>query len=267
VISIITVGFHSEKAMEGLKRCIQDVREPVQLLFHDNTEHNIGLSKAINILIRKAEGDVIILANPDTIFDRNISKMTDFTRFYPMSGAVPIFRGTDVSRRLPNLIRLLMMATTLGKTVGRPIKKDYDHPKGDIIEQPGGSFLVLSREAVDLLMADGYFYDEQFPVFWNDVDLAMRARDDGINFIKLPIIVRHQGEHSMATVNQERRMMLFYSRAGLIGFANKWGFHPRIIKIAFFIDAIVAVIIRMIGRLRHGGDFKSSILKFRASLQ
>src|SRR2546426_2277929 len=80
MISIITIGFHSEKHMATLKRCIREIREPVQLLFHDNTELNIGLSKAVNLLLHQVRGDLILFCNPDIIFDKSINIMIDSVR-------------------------------------------------------------------------------------------------------------------------------------------------------------------------------------------
>ena len=268
-ISIISVFYRTENHhISNFNFSLSKIKENIQLLSWDNTDKNIGLSKAVNILVNEAKGDIIILMNPDVIFDSKIEQMVDFVRFYPNIGAVPIFIEHDSSRRFPTMTRILTTVTTLGKWLGRPVRTEYDKVQSNRVEQPGGSFLVLSREVVDrFLNEDGYLYDEHFPIFWNDVDLAMRARDKGISFIRFPIRIHHAGGHSFKTVSYERKCMLFYSKAGLIGFAKKWNLHPRTLQAILFLDAISSIVVRLIGPLRHKGDFYSSILKFRSSLQ
>ena|SRR2546428_5328714 len=276
MISIITIGFHSEKHMATLKRCIREIREPVQLLFHDNTELNIGLSKAVNLLLHQVRGDLILFCNPDIIFDKSINIMIDSVRQFGVP-QTPMYIGHNVDRRFPTTTRILANHLLLCRLFSRfglnPIERDYLNngaEVGDWIEQPGGSCLLMKWDDVERIRRSHprlQFYNERFPVYWNDVDMAMRARRLGIRFVKSSVRVLHEGAVSSRNIDLERRLMLFYSRAGLIGFATKWHLHPRIMKIAFFLDAIVAVMVRMIGRIRHGGDFQSAILKFRASLQ
>jgi len=276
MISIITVGFHSEKHMVTLKKCIREIREPVQLLFHDNTELNIGLSRAVNLLLRQVRGDLILFCNPDIIFDKSINIMIDSVRQFGRS-ETPTYVGHNVDRRFPTTTRILANHMLLCRLFSRfglnPIERDYlnnDAKAGDWTEQPGGSCLLMKWNDVDDIRCthpQQQFYDENLPVYWNDVDMALRANVLNIQFVKSSVQVSHEGGVSSRNMDLERRLMLFYSRAGLIGFATKWEFHPRLIKIAFFLDAIVAVMVRLIGWIRHGGDFQSAILKFRATLQ
>jgi GT2 family glycosyltransferase len=102
----------------------------------------------------------------------------------------------------------------------------------------------MSRDHIEQITEGGnvLFYDERFPVFWNDVDLSMRARRAGLRFVHVPSChVYHVGRHSTRTVSHERIMMLAYSSYGMIGFASKWNMHPHILKLFFFLDAILGV--------------------------
>ena len=86
------------------------------------------------------------------------------------------------------------------------------------------------------------FYDERFPVYWNDVDLAMRAKAADIRFYKSTMKVFHTGAVSSQKIGLDMRLALFYGKSGLIGFVEKWSMHPRLIKAAFFIDTIFHVV-------------------------
>src|SRR5437773_8315017 len=162
-ISIITVLYHSENHLHNFLTSIDRISERVKLLMYDNTNHNIGLSKAVNKMIQETVGDIIILANPDVIFDEQVEGLIEYVRRYPQHGAVPIFIEHDGARRYPTLTRILVTFTNL-KWIGRPIRTEYDKVQSNRIEQPGGSFLVLSRYAVDRFLEDGYLYDEHFPI-------------------------------------------------------------------------------------------------------
>src|SRR5437773_5041226 len=114
-ISIITVLYHSENHLHNFLTSIDRISERVKLLMYDNTNHNIGLSKAVNKMIQETVGDIIILANPDVIFDEQVEGLIEYVRRYPQHGAVPIFIEHDGARRYPTLIRILVTITTLGK--------------------------------------------------------------------------------------------------------------------------------------------------------
>ncbi len=92
-------------------------------------------------------------------------------------------------------------------------------------------------------------YDERFPVFWNDVDLSMRARVEGVKFVIVPEVrILHGLGHSVKKLDSEIRLTLLFGRSGLIGFSDKWKLHPRAIQGVLFLDSIFAVILGLAGR-------------------
>ena len=59
------------KVPDLVRKCLESIREHThdyELLFHDNSppNPNLGFAKANNLLIRKAQGEYIVLLNPDT---------------------------------------------------------------------------------------------------------------------------------------------------------------------------------------------------------
>src|SRR5437867_799848 len=231
MITIITVGFHSEADMLTLNQSISQINEPVEVLFHDNTENNIGLSRAVNRLLDKAHGDLVLFCNPDIQFDKRINTMIDSVRQFGQP-QTPTYIGHNVDRRFPTTTRILASHTFLGRLFSHhglnPIERDYLRV-ADRVEQPGGSFLMMPKHIAEYL-AKPTFYDEQFPVYWNDVDLAMRAKAEGILFYKSATKVFHTGAVSSRKIGFETRLALFYGKSGLIGFVEKWSMHPRIVK-------------------------------------
>jgi GT2 family glycosyltransferase len=253
VLSVITVFYHSDDVKEDFLRSVDHLRslleEEVELLVRDNTSHNIGLSKAVNELIKKSHGDLILYVNPDMKLSSSVVNLINTTRSTG-SPSVPTLVHHNVNRRYPTFTRIIFHHTWLGQVIRRLglrwIDDDYtySHEKPRYIEQPA-AFVLMSRDHIEQITEGGnvLFYDERFPVFWNDVDLSMRARRAGLRFVHVPSCqVYHVGRHSTRTISHERIMMLAYSSYGMIGFASKWNMHPHILKLFFFLDAILGVI-------------------------
>ena len=99
-----------------------------------------------------------------------------------------------------------------------------------------------------MLAEYGMFYDERFPVFYNDVDLAMRARQKGVRFLKASKCrVYHKGAHSTEDMDTERRLQLIYGPCGLAGFAKKWReMHLNLLRLFFFLDAVLWTLIGVV---------------------
>ena len=274
LISIITVTFHSEQVIQRFLDSLATVRPWLgdsEVLIHDNTAHNIGLSKAVNSLLSRAKGDLVLLCNPDIIFNASIFIMLDYIVEHPNTGVIPDFLNTDgsiqrtINRRYPTITRILFDFTFMGRKVNKIfpwISADYCYSRVHSttpwrVEQPGGSCLLLSRQTIDKLSQDGYFYDEHFPVLWNDVDLAMRARDRGIQFVLVPgAKIVHVLAHSTRTSDPRFIQMLFYSRAGFMGFAKKWGLRARIFQLAVFIDIYFIIMVKMFKLIQKRGHVR-----------
>ncbi len=225
---------------------------------------NVGLSRAINSEVASSEGELVLLCNPDVEFSDEVSDLLDFALSHPELGVVPDLKNPDgttqrsVHRRFPTLTRILFEYTSFGRFLSRflPfIRDDYKYSKRKfiaptIIEQPGGVFLVLHRKKLEELSREGKLYDERFPVFWNDVDLSMRARVEGLKFVIVPEVwILHGFGHSVKKLDSEMRLTLFFGKLGLMGFADKWKLHPRVIQGVLFLDSILAVSLGFVARL------------------
>ena len=213
---------------------------------------NIGLSNAVNEELARCNSDMVLICNPDVVFTSGFIHLLNFSRQHPEFGVVPELRNLDGTvqrvtyRRFPTVTRILMDFTGLGIHFSRYIFSwvhddycyvDYKFNEPvDFLEQPGASFLLLHKDTAKKLSP---FFDPQFPVLWNDVDMALRARLLGIRFVIMPgVKIYHELGHSMKSVNHSRGALLFFSQHGLIGFARKWNLHPRILQASIFLDAV-----------------------------
>jgi GT2 family glycosyltransferase len=244
------------------ERYLQELR--VTLNF---SPRNVGLSQAVNSEIGQSEGDWILLCNPDVEFSDEVPRLLEFAKSHPECGIVPDLKNSDGTaqrsfyRRFPSFTRLIFEYTAFGTYFSRLIpfiREDYKYShsqfaSASLIEQPTGTFLLLHRRTVDKLSDQGKFLDERFPVFWNDTDMAMRAKSKGVKFVILPEVrIQHSLGHSVKKINREMLLTLLFGSHGMIGFAAKWSMHPRAIQTVLFLDSIFAVSIGFLaGFVRH----------------
>jgi len=281
----------SDGTTEYLRSSEKDL-EALRISLHLSPK-NVGLSRALNLEIAQSEGEWILLCNPDVEFSRDVPRLFEFGSSHPEYGVIPDMKNPDgtpqrsINRRFPSLVRIFFEYTSLGVYFSRLIpfiRDDYKYSHRQFtsptpIEQPGASFLLLHRKTLDKLSDQGRFLDESFPVFWNDVDMAMRARTRGVQFVLLPQVrIQHGFGHSVKKINREKLLTLFFGSHGLIGFATKWRMHSKTIQMLFFLDSIFAVSLGFLGypaRRRRGGNLGSSglssmlrwrIMKFWCSL-
>jgi len=77
-----------------LEKCLESIRQHTgdyEILVHDNSppNPNLGFAKANNILIRKAQGEYIVLLNPDTWVTRGwLDKLIETAESDPRIGIV-----------------------------------------------------------------------------------------------------------------------------------------------------------------------------------
>jgi GT2 family glycosyltransferase len=219
---------------------------------------NVGFSKAANSEIERSKGEWILLCNPDVEFSDDVPRLLDFASFHQMYGVVPDLKNPDgtiqrsIHRRFPSFTRIFFEYTSLGRYSSRllPFVRDdykYSHTKfttPTFIEQPGGAFLLLHRNLLVRLSKNAKLFDERFPIFWNDVDMSMRARTEGVKFVIVPEVrILHGFGRSVKKIDRVTRLTLLLGRHGLIGFAHKWRMHPRAIQTIFFLDSIFDVLL------------------------
>jgi N-acetylglucosaminyl-diphospho-decaprenol L-rhamnosyltransferase len=271
------------------QKTLPDLRMRLEL-----SSKNVGLSKAVNSEIASSGGEWVLLCNPDVEFSGEVPTLLKYASSHPEYGVVPDLKNPDgttqrsIHRRFPSFTRICFEYTSLGRysSLLLPfVRNDYKYSHTEfsspgVIEQPGGTFLLLHRKTLDRLSKDGQLYNERFPVFWNDVDLSMRARVEGVKFVILPEVrILHGFGHSVKSLNREMLLMLFFGQHGLVGFAERWRMHPRAIQAVLFFDSIFVVALGFAARIarrgpRHGtsgvvgrpANLRWRVMKFWCSL-
>lgn len=151
-------------------------------------DSNRGYARANNQGIRLATGEYVLLLNPDTRIELGALDVLDrYLDEHPAVGAVaPRLVSPDGTTQFS--IRSFPTASSLfweligfaylfpkNPVFGRWKMKYFDYGRTAEVEQPMASCLMIRRAVLELLGG----MDEQFPIFYNDVDLSKRMAEAG----------------------------------------------------------------------------------------
>ena len=160
-------------------------------------ERNLGYAAAVNQAYRRSRGDFVLLLNSDVeLTPAALSSLTQFLRDDPSAAAVgPLYLNVDGSPQ-PFHFRFPTFTMTLangGAVAGRllpgskrrlrryrMLDEDFSQPRP--VPQPSASCLLLRRS----LLPDDHIFDERYPIFFNDVQLARSFADRGLTLWVTP---------------------------------------------------------------------------------
>ena len=226
------------------------------ICFLTNKE-NLGFARANNIAYQNSTGKILLFLNPDTLvkkegFTDHVRKFSEDKR----SGAMgPQLLNADNSvqkgaiRRFPGPLDTIIRFTFLRKF---PLLKripqkyrmrDFDFSRHASVDQISGAAFFTKR---DIFEKVGRF-DEDFFIFYEEVDLCKRIKNMGYPVIYEPnIVIIHTGGKSRKKVNNairafNIRSLLHYFRKhekGLIKYSFLFSF-----KILFVLDHLLELTI------------------------
>ena len=192
-------------------------------------KQNAGYAKGNNQAFEIAYGEYILLLNPDTeVTNGAIKVLVDFMDAHKDAAAAgaKLVRpdGTiDSSLRsfpYPGAIAWeyigLSKVFPKSRIFGSYRMTYFNYNKVTEVDQPMGSCLILSKKAIE----DVGWFDENFPIFFNEVDWLYRAKEKGYKIYFTPdAVVIHHGAASTKQVN--KRIMKRESHESLIRFYKK----------------------------------------------
>ncbi len=192
-------------------------------------EENAGYARGNNQAIEASTGDYILLLNPDTeVTEDALDQLLQFMESHENAAAVGpklVCMTGELDRSVRSfpapgpiaweflgLSRLFPRSEVLGAYRMTCFKYD----KTARVDQPMGSCLMISRRAIDRVG----LMDEQFPIFFNEVDWLYRAKQMGYEAYFTPnATVIHHGAAS--TRQLARRKMARESHSSLLAFYAK----------------------------------------------
>ena len=183
------------------------LRERTDITLISN-EENRGFAAAVNQAYARSSGEFVLLLNSDVdLTVGSLSALTQFLVDHPhVAGAGPLYLNPDGSPqpfhfRLPTftvlltngslLVRRIMPGSTRILRNYRMLDDDFSAPLR--VPQPSASCLLLRRSC----LLDGVVFDERYPIFFNDVMLARRLSERGLELWVTPdSVVVHEAHSS-----------------------------------------------------------------------
>jgi GT2 family glycosyltransferase len=240
--------------------------------FIDNQE-NVGFSRANNQAIEQAQGEYILLLNPDTVLGENtLTKVCRFMDENEQVGAVGVKMLDGSGQFLPEskrgftspwnsfakisgLARLFPYSKVFGGYHLRYLDENETHE----VEVLAGAFMMLRRETIEKSGS----LDNNFFMYGEDIDLSYRIKQAGYsNFYFPEPIIHYKGESTKKDIRYVKRfyeaMLIFFKKH----YPNsnrlfKWAIQMTII-LTGFISAIQKIFIRpKSGGTRH---FKNEVV-------
>ncbi|HZT43832.1 MAG TPA: glycosyltransferase family 2 protein [Chthonomonadaceae bacterium] len=189
---------------------------------------NLGYAHGNNQAIEAAHGAFVLLLNPDVLLPPGgLERAIAFMERHPDAGALGA-RQVHPDGRLQRSVRgfpspLAVFWELIGLSRVWPRSRvfgayrmtwfDYAHEAE--VDQPMGTFLLVRRAALEQIG----LMDEQFPIFFNEVDWCLRCRRAGWKIYFTPDVeIVHYGGASTALV---AAAMAWESRRGLLRFYAK----------------------------------------------
>ncbi len=228
-LSIIIVSFNTK---ELLRRCLESIKKlktenwKLETIVVDNgstdgsveamearykdikilrNEENLGFAKANNQGIKTAEGEFILLLNPDTEVKPDVlEELIKFVQNHPKAGVV--------GARLLNPDGSIQPSVYHFPTIWRAIREFWLGRKGEYdkyaplekktieVEAVTGAAMLISRATIEKIG----ILDERYFMYFEDLDFCRRAREAGLKIYYLPSaeVIHHHGKSAALVGSQ-----------------------------------------------------------------
>jgi len=233
---------------------IERVRERANVTLIANSE-NRGFAAAVNQGISACNQEFLLILNPDAHLLTGIDALIEASEQYGLAaGKLVDLKGQSQAgftiRRLPTPASLIFELFGINRLwPSNPVNRryryqDYNLDEKGPVEQPAGAFLMTRRDVWQSLNG----FDESFyPVWFEDVDYAKRALDQGYRIEYVPFVqAAHSGAHSINRLSDRNRAV--YWCVSLTKYAAKH-FHAagyRAVCLAVVLSSFPRMVARMI---------------------
>ncbi|MBI5809158.1 MAG: glycosyltransferase family 2 protein [Ignavibacteriales bacterium] len=241
---VVVDNASSDNSLNGLDK----IELPIKIIRNDA---NYGFGKACNLGAFSSDGDYILILNPDTkLYEDSIHKPLRFLidnekNKIGMVGVQIVDDEGKISRncaRFPTPFKVAYQSIGLDKLCPKLFPPhfmlEWNHEDSREVDQVMGSFIIMPRSLFTQLNG----YDDLFFVYYDDLDLSLRARKLGWkNYYYSEAKVYHKGGGTSDKIKATR---LFYSLESKLNYCKK-----HFGKIEYYIDAFLILCVEPIVRI------------------
>lgn len=177
---------------DGTASMVRDEFPEVVLI---ESQKNLGFARANNLAYKQAKGKYILLLNPDAFVEEDtVQKTVGFMERNPKCGILGC-QLTDKSarpqmliRRFPTPWRLFLLYSGIVKKLPQiPLFKGFNsinqnHSFACEVDWVPGSYFLARKEMIDEIG----FFDRDYFLYYEDVDLCLRAKRNGWKIFYYP---------------------------------------------------------------------------------
>ena len=223
---------------------VETVRQHYPWVRLIENQENLGFAKANNQAIRQAQGDYILLLNPDTVVaEDTFHGVLAFMDEHPKAGGAGVMMCYEDGSRAPESRRALPTPWVAAlKMLGFTKRYYMSHLPWDQpcrIEVISGAFCLLRHEALKTIG----LLDEDFFMYGEDIDLSYRLLKGWWENWYLPYsIIHYKGK---STQKSDYRYVHVFYQAMLIFFQKHYSHLSLVytvpVKMAIYFRAFIAL--------------------------
>lgn len=206
---------------------------------------NLGFAKANNQAIRRAQGEYVLLLNPDTVVTQDTFRgVLAFMDEHPKAGSAGVMMCYEDGSRAPESRRAVptpwVAARKMLGFTRRYYMSDLPWDQPCKIEVVSGAFCLLRHQALKTVG----LLDEDFFMYGEDIDLSYRLLKGGWENWYLPYsIIHYKGK---STQKSDYRYVHVFYQAMLIFFQKHYSHLSFVysipVKLAIYFRASIALI-------------------------
>ena len=266
-LSVVIVSYnvrsYLEQCLQSVQRALEGIEGEVFVVDNHSTDDSVevvkrdyawvklmenqenqGFARANNLAIRQAQGEYVLLLNPDTIVEEGtLRNVLAFMEAHPKAGGAGVMMRNEDGSLAPESRRALPTPwVSCLKMIGLDKRYYMSHlpwEKPGRIEVISGAFCLLRRKALD----EVGLLDEDFFMYGEDIDLSYRLLKGGWENWYLPYGITHYKGRS--TQKTDYRYVHIFYQAMLIFLRKHYGhlsvFYTIPIKLAIYFRAAIAL--------------------------
>lgn len=266
-LSVVIVSYnvrsYLEQCLQSVRRALEGIEGEVFVVDNHSTDDSVevvkrdyawvklmenqenqGFARANNLAIRQAQGEYVLLLNPDTVVEEGtLRNVLAFMEAHPKAGGAGVMMRNEDGSLAPESRRALPTPwVSCLKMIGFDKRYYMSHlpwEEPGRIEVISGAFCFLRRKALD----EVGLLDEDFFMYGEDIDLSYRLLKGGWENWYLPYAITHYKGRS--TQKTDYRYVHIFYQAMLIFLRKHYGhlsvFYTIPIKLAIYFRAAIAL--------------------------